>query len=202
MIQPPTDSLRCDSLRCRPIITALLVGLMMLIPLAMTPARAQDEPTPITEHPGFVNLGAGSVFDADRLKVHVSIKDAMLRLVAAASRENEPELAKMMEGLRAVEVRVFEVTEDSATTVGATIRETANRLKKRGWDPAVEIRMEDKQGFLYFRFEDERTVGLAGMFVETGGEAMFVNIVGDIDPTLVGKLAARFNISVLGEVLP
>lgn len=165
-------------------------------------AWGQDGTPPIGDHPGFVALGDGSVFDADRLKVHVSIKDAMLRLVAAASKESEPELAQMIEGLRAIEVRVFEVTDDSAATVRTTIAETANRLKKRGWDPAVDIRMDNKQGFLYFRFDGDRPVGLAGMFVEAGGEAMFVNIVGEIDPTLVGKLAARFNLTVLGEVLP
>ncbi|RMH16664.1 MAG: DUF4252 domain-containing protein [Acidobacteria bacterium] len=173
--------------------------------LALAPASAAAPAEPgITTHPGYVELGPGSIFDRQELKVHLSISKAMLELVAAAAAENEPELAAMIAGLEGIEVRVFEVAPETEPAVSRTIRDTARRLRRQGWDAAIDLRLEDNQGFLYFRFGDDRRrpVGLAGMFVEDGGEAVFVNIVGEIDPALVGRLAARFNLSLLGDALP
>lgn len=181
----------------------LLAGLAAVV-LVPSGLAQNDTEAKLVGHPGYVDLGNDSLFRNEDLKVHVSIKDAMLRLVAAAARESEPELAEMMAGLLAIEVRAFDADADNHTSVTRTMKETATRLKRNGWDPAVDIRLDDAQGFLYFRFDGDTPVGLAGMFLEDGGEAVFLNIVGTIDPTLVGRLAAKFNISLLGEdgILP
>lgn len=177
----------------------LLLLVLAALTLAPTGLAQTDAEAALARHPGFVDLDDDSLFRNEDLKIHVSIKDAMLRLVAAAARESEPELAEMMAGLLAIEVRAFDADAQNRTSVTRTMKQTAESLKRDGWDPAVDIRLDDAQGFLYFRFDGDTPVGLAGMFLEDEGEAVFLNIVGTIDPTLVGRLAAKFNISLLGE---
>lgn len=179
-----------------------LVGAVVLTAgLAAGTILAQPAERDLSDHPGYVALGTSSVFDDEHLKVHVSVKDAMLKLVAAAAEESEPELASMIAGLEAIEVRAFDVASAGDNAVRDTIVDTAKRLRSSGWDAAVDVRLEGSAGFLYFRFDDDRPIGLAAMFLEDGGEAVFVNIVGRIDPALLGRLAARFNLTVLGQAL-
>jgi len=168
---------------------------------ATTEAKPDPEATPLLEHPGYVAFATDGLFSKRAIKVHISIKDAMLRLVAAATRESEPDLAAMIGGLRAIEVVVYRVDEgEGRDRVHEVIETTAARLKNAGWEPAIDIRLEGSGGFLYFRFgSGEHPVGLAGIFLD-GAECVFLNIVGTIDPELLGRLATRFNISLLEEL--
>ena len=47
---------------------------------------------------------------------------------------------------------------------------------------------------------EEKVVGMVVMVVEDRGEAVFVNIVGEIDFNSLGKLGATFNIPHLDEI--
>ncbi len=163
--------------------------------------RASTDSVAVEDHPGFVAFATDDLLADNELKVHISIKDAMLRMVAAATRESEPDLANMIRDLRAIEVVVYEIEgSQERGHVRSTISKTSSRLKRAGWEPAIDIRLEDSGGFLYFRFLDgDHPVGLAGIFLD-GDEAVFINIVGMVDPALLGRLAARFNISLLDEL--
>lgn len=185
-------------------LLAALLPLAFTLPLlAQAPtARRPEVEKPVTEHPGFVTFDdVERLFGDDALEIHISVKDAMLRLVAAATRQSEPDLAQMIGGLRAIEVMVYNIDDQGGRSrVRQAITDTAGRLRRAGWEPAIDIRLEDSGGFLYFRFQQsDNPVGLAGIFLD-GKEAVFINIVGTIDPALLGRLAARFNISLLDEL--
>ena len=53
---------------------------------------------------------------------------------------------------------------------------------------------------IYIKMEGSRVVGLTVMAVEKKNEAVFVNIVGDIDIDSIGKLGGKFNIPKLDSI--
>lgn len=195
------DCLIRSSLRYAAALVLLGAPLASLAQSATQQKGRSATDVPVEKHPGFVAFATEDLLADNELKVHISIKDAMLRMVAAATRESEPDLANMIRDLRAIEVVVYEIEDTQKRGhVRTTISTTSERLKRAGWEPAIDIRLEDSGGFLYFRFLDsDLPVGLAGIFLD-GDEAVFINIVGMVDPALLGRLAARFNISLLDEL--
>lgn len=163
------------------------------------PAAAQ---TDLTGDPGFVDFSRQPLFDDDALAIHVSVKDPMIQLVAEATRESDPELAEVLKQLKAVEVHVFDVKEGESDAVRGDISRQAKELQKQGWTEAVSIRLRDARGNVFLRFEGKVPVGLAALYHDgKSHEAVFVNIVGRIEPAQIGRLAAKFELGLLSEAV-
>lgn len=170
------------------IVTSLLV-------LTWTAAAQED----LTDHPGFVDFSKLDLFGEDEMAVNVSVKDPMLKLVAEVTRGSDPDLADMLGRLRLIEVRVYEATDTALEVRLRKIRQIAKDLESRGWETAMTLRSGKSQGFMYLKLADGKPLGLAAAFVGEENEAVFVNIVGEIDPTQVGRLAAKFSLDELAE---
>ncbi|MCP4655871.1 MAG: DUF4252 domain-containing protein [bacterium] len=173
-----------------------LYGLLLVLLLTGLAVVAAEED--LTRDPGFVNFSDLGLLTDDELNIHVSVKDPLLKLVAEATRENEPELADLLSQLKAIEVYVYTVNESLREAIWKEIRSKANDLEGRGWDPAITIRMRRERGYVFLNLVEGKPVGLAAMYIEDN-EAVFVNIVGSIDPTKIGRVASRFNIDLLGD---
>lgn len=178
-------------MRCRTVLSGLFLALMLT---TLAVVAAED----LTRDPGFVNFSDLGLLTDDELDIHVSVKDPLLKLVAEATRENEPELADVLVQLRAIEVYVYTVKESLREAIWKEIRGKARALEGKGWNPAITIRMRRERGYVFLKLVEGKPVGLAAMYIEDD-EAVFVNIVGSIDPTKIGRVASRFNIDLLGE---
>lgn len=162
------------------------------------PALAQED---LRRDPGFVDFSRQATLTDDDLEVHVSVKDPLIKLVAEATGESDPELAEVLRLLKAVEVHVYEVPENRRETVKKEISSLARDLEDRGWTEAIAIRVKGARGHVFLRLLDEKPMGLAAMYTGEAGEAVFVNIVGQIDAAQVGRLASRYDLHVLSKAL-
>lgn len=172
-------------------------GLLITVGLLAALAVAAQED--VTRDPGFVDFSDLSPFTEEDLEIHISVKDPLLKLVAEATRESEPELAALMAQLKLVEVYVYEVEEAQRKAVRELLGTTARQLDAKGWEPAITIYMRRDRGYVYLKLVDGKPIGLAAMYLDGDNETVFVNIVGPIDPAKVGRLAARFNLDLLGD---
>ena len=164
------------------------------------PAAEPLEAPSIEAHAGYFPLEELDVLGRDNLKVEINLHGPLLKLVAAATRKDEPEFSQLISGLEAVRVRVASVADLDFEAARGGVRRAARWLDERGWQTIVRARDEGEDFYLYLRQRgDDEIVGLAVLVLEEGGDAAVVNIIGQIDMTQLAKLGQTFNIPQLGE---
>jgi hypothetical protein len=155
-------------------------------------ARGQET---LHEEPGFVDFRAIELwFDAEPT-LEVNIKGALLRLVAEASRYEDPELADLLVKLKAIQMRGFPLRRADFEDIERHAERLSRHLEDEGWDTVMHVRDHDERVDMYLRTYRGEIAGLLVMVVEPGeNESVFVNIVGEIDPEQIGRLGRKFNL--------
>jgi len=174
----------------------LFAGIVLALFASGQPALAEED---LSKHPGFVDFGFSGLFADEDLSVHVSIKDPLLRLVSEATRDSDPDLSDMVASIKSIEVHVYDVAADRRDLVLRRIGAKADQLQAGGWDPLITVRERDSRSYVFLKRQNNVPVGLAAISVHDD-EAVFVNIVGPIDPELIGRLATKFKIEALKDV--
>ena len=70
-------------------------------------------------------------------------------------------------------------------------------LADAGWETVARVREKEEQIHVSVRMDGGAIAGIVVMAVEHGKEAVFVNIVGDIDPAQIGRIGRRFNVPAI-----
>jgi len=169
---------------------------LLLLLLAGT-AYAQDR---LERDPGYVDFGSLNASFSGEPTLEVNVKGGLLKLVAEASRFEDPELASLLRKLKAIQVRGFRV--DGAQFDGAARQATsiARKLESRGWDTVIRVREYNEHVDMYVKVVDDAIAGLVVMVVGNGDDdTIFLNIVGEIDPEEVGRIGRKFNIGKLND---
>jgi hypothetical protein len=74
-------------------------------------------------------------------------------------------------------------------------------LKNSNWERIVRVREKGEDMSIYLKTDKNSKInGLVVAGVEGDGQAVFVNIVGDIDLEAIGRLSDKFDIPSLDEV--
>ena len=163
-----------------------------LLAVLAAPLRAQDA---IERDPGYVDIDALSAWFDEMPTVEVNIKGALLRMAAAATRNEDPVLADMLTKLRAIQVRTFKYRPSLHAQLTSRTDGLSRRLKSEGWDAIVRVREEGESVDMFLRSRGDRVQGMMVSVVSPDEEeVVFINIVGDIDPEEVGRLGSRFDI--------
>lgn len=186
---------------------ALLAALAIAGPLiAQAPKRAEPAPPKaqsltadplLSGEPGYVDVAAFDVVSADDLEMHVSVKGPLLQLVANASRDEDPDLAKALAALAGIEVRVYSVAEKRRSRVRGGLEHLADRLTDSGWSAAITVQVAREHGYAMLRMVDGEPLGLVAFYLTEDNQAIFVNIVGRIDTATVGQLARKYDLDLL-----
>jgi hypothetical protein len=128
-----------------------------------------------------------------RPTVEITLNPAMLGFVAAATRDSDPGTADLLSGLEGITVHVYEGVGDAQPAVLQFIEHTAALLEGDGWQRAVTVQDGDDHVRVYMRAGDGEqagsVTGLTVMVADGGGDAVFVNVAGTIDPTKLGQIA-------------
>ena len=174
----------------------LCCGLVMLI--AASAAWAQDD---LESDPGYVNLDQFEGWFDEEPSIIVNIKGALLKLVAEASRYEDPDLADLLHKLKAVQVRGYDLDWADAKEVGRRANVFSKSLEAEGWDIVVRVRDDEEHVHVYVRVNDEVIAGMMVMVISSDdGETYFLNIVGDIHPEQIGRIGRRFDIEPLDDM--
>lgn len=172
----------------------VLVGLMSLMCLVKT-SYAQD----LNDDPGYLDLqDVEEWFDGEPW-LEVNIKGALLKLVAEASRYEDPELTDLLYKLKAIQVRGYPLSYSSYDDIENRTADLARRLENQGWDTVARVRDRDERVDIYVKVHNNVIAGMIVMVLEPGSDdgSVFVNIVGEIQPEQIGRIGSRFNIGPL-----
>ena len=174
--------------------TRILLGGILFAALALCwAAEIQADPSDkYKKHPGYVDFEAMGVFGELEATVEVFLKGPLLQMAIGATGNDEPGIAEALKNIIYVHVQVFE--DKIGPEVGAKTKELAKQLDAKGWEVVVRVRERDQQVYVYMLpSKDEELVrGLVVMVVEDEDEAVFVNIVGDMDPREIGRISGAF----------
>lgn len=166
-------------------------------------APSRQAPPPMETLPGYFDFDALDLLSRDELEVHISVKGALLQLVAKASND-DPELSGLLDLLRGIDVRVYDISEERRPEVNHILDRTAAALGTEGWQPAITVRVQRDHGYAFLRYvgNDRASlpVGLAAMYLTDGNQVVFVNIVGQLDTATIASLARRFDLDLLAVV--
>jgi len=159
---------------------------------------AQNE---YSKEPGYFDFGDLTVFEKGDGVTEVFLESNIIKMVASATEEQEPELSLMLYGLKLIKVNVFEVSNKNEKGIRERIDETDKKLVSQKWDRIVRTREGKEAVNVYIKTLDKSNI--SGLVVTTVGnddQAVFVNIVGNIDLKKIGKLGAKFDIPTLDKI--
>lgn len=140
------------------------------------------------------------LFPRDRLAVEVNLEGPLLRLVAAATREEDPEFAELVSGLQAIRVRIAHLEASDAEGARNKLRGAADLLERRAWQPVVRITDEGDDVYIYLAERDGEIAGLTVLFLDAPEQAGYVEIIGRIDPQQLGKIGSHFDLPQLEKI--
>ena len=173
-------------------ISLLAVFLFTLI------VNAQDDNDYVNE-PGYADFGALISFYKGDDVTEVFLDEHILKMMSKLSGENDPEMKKLLTGLKLVRVYSFEVPKESRLKLKNKIGEIDKKLLKEKWYRIIKIKEKNGYTNVYLKSsaDENNVVGLAVVSLDSNGEASFINIVGNINLDNLGKLSDKFNIPMI-----
>ena len=170
-------------------MTKLLTGLFCT--LLSLPAMAQEDE--LKDLPGYVDFGdLASLYGEP--KIIINLGGSMLDFIWRVSESESPETADMISKLKGVRVKIFEI--DSNTEASkAQFNKVKGNLKSAGWEPIVQINEDDEQVLIYMKMQDGNMEGITVMVIDDE-EAVFINIIGQLNPAELGKVMKVLDVDI------
>lgn len=135
--------------------------------------------------------------------VEVNLSHSMLKFAARLTAHQEPETAELIRNLKSIRVNVVGMDESNRTATLEKIEAVRQKLESQGWTKMVTVRDEeggDNVNVHVLQRDEENIGGLVVTVIDRKGEAVFVNIVGNINADQIAKIADKFDIEPLKKV--
>lgn len=171
--------------------------------LAAAHSQTATAQADLRKDPGYLDLASVEEWFDTEPWLEINIKGALLSLITEASKaEEDPELTSILSKLKAIEVRGYPLKAAMLDDVDRRTRQLAKRLETQGWETVVRVRENEERAYIYLKSDGKTIAGLVVMVLDPSDDdgAIFVNIVGDIDPQQIGRIGQKFNINPLTDL--
>jgi hypothetical protein len=171
------------------IMSKLATGVITML-LALSAVAQEDE---LKTMPGYVAFESLDEVYGEP-KVRVNVGGFLLSLMSKAAK-NDPEAAAVLEGLEGVRINVYSTGGEVAPAIDQ-LQNAKNMLSNQNWEPIIQVN-EDRQNVqVFIKANGEGVQGLTVMAVDAD-DAVFVNILGSIDPENLGAIMDQFDVDLL-----
>ena len=167
----------------------LAVGVMMVL-LAMSAMAEEDE---LKTLPGYVKFESLDEVYGEP-KVRVNVGGFLLSLMSKAAK-NDPEAAAVLEGLEGVRINVYS-TEGAVAPAIYELQNVKNLLFSQKWEPSVQVNEDGENAQVFIKADREGVQGVTVMAVDEE-DAVFVHILGFLDPKHLGTIMDQFDVDLL-----
>jgi hypothetical protein len=172
-----------------------IVGIITLC-AAATLVRGADEMLP-----GQVDLGTFSPPKGDGQFVEVNIPNDVIALAARLVEKDQPEVAKILNGLKLVRVDVIGLDDENRAELQKRAQQLRTDLAGKGWERIVTAQQKGQDVSVYLKIADKGAIqGLAAVVIDGKEHAVFANVVGDIKPEQLAMLGDKFHIDPLKQI--
>jgi len=133
-------------------------------------------------------------------KVEINLNKNLLSMAGVFAAKDDPDSAEMLKNIDKITVRVYP-TKGKPQPAMKVIDEVTKSIRKAHWDPIVSVNDNGQKVRIFAKTTDNKMDGMVVMVVDNNneGEAVFINIVGQIDPQKLSELTQKFNVSIPQE---
>ncbi len=151
--------------------------------------------------PGQVDFGAFSPPSGDGEFVEVNLPPSLISLAASLVEKDEPDVAKLLNGLKRVRVNVIGLDENNRAEIQKRAQKVRHDLTSKGWERIVAAQEKGQDVGIYLKMTDKGAVqGLVALVMDGKEHAVFVNIVGEIKPEQVSMLGEKLHLDPLKSI--
>jgi Domain of unknown function (DUF4252) len=139
----------------------------------------------------------------DGKHVQINIPTGLLKFAAKIAAVKEPEAAAVIGNLQQVRVNVVSLDDKNRQSTTEQIASIRKKLTSQGWLQIVSVREQeggDNVDVHVKQNSDDSIGGIVVTVLDGNGEAVFVNVVGNITAEQLGQVAEKFDIDPLRKV--
>ena len=159
--------------------------------LLTVPVMAQEDE--LKNLAGYVDFGDLSATYGEP-KITINLGGTMLNFVSMMSSSESPETSEMISKLKGIRVQIYSLDEN-VDAARDQFGKTKSALKSSGWEPIVQVNEDDEQVLVYMKMEEGNMEGMTVMVVDDE-EAVFVNVIGQLNPAELGRVMESFDVNV------
>lgn len=154
------------------------------------------------DEPGYVDIGA-FLPAAKGEFVEVNLSSALIKFATRLAKTQEPEVADLLGNLKSVRVNVVRMDDNNRADTLGKIEAVRRQLEGSGWAKVVTVREPGSGENVDVHVKqqsDDIIQGLVVTVISRKGEAVFVNIVGNISADKISQVAEKFNLEPLRKL--
>ncbi len=145
--------------------------------------------------PGYVSF-ENLEHEYGEARVSINLNSTMLTFMSKLSGDDET--GELLGKLKAVKVHVYDIADNDEPAL-ELISRTVEKISTDNWMPVVTVNEPDEKIRIFSKITGDVMDGLVVMAINDdfdGREAVFINIVGEIDPAQLGKVTDSLNIKI------
>ena len=133
-------------------------------------------------------------------KVEINLSASLMSMIGSFAKNDDPEVAEILSNLEFIKVRVYNLN-GKVEKASTTIDTVSTKLRAENWETLVTVNdNEQNQKVRIFSKTTNNVIdGIVVMVVspqKEAGEAVFINIVGEIDPNKIAKITDNLDIDI------
>jgi len=133
-------------------------------------------------------------------KVEINLSASLMKMIGSFADEEDEDVANMLSSLESIKVRVYNLSGE-LEKANSTVDKVSSDLKADNWETLVTVNdnEENQKVRIFSKSTDEVIDGVVVMVVspeKDAGEAVFINIVGHIDPNNIAKVTESLDIDI------
>ena len=146
-------------------------------------------------HPGYYPIEAMGLFAGDELEVNIDLQGAVLQVAAGAMQQEgeDADISQLVSSLERVRVQVGSPKGIDPAAVAESFGDAVKTMESSGWNRILSVLEDDQQVYLFARENAGTIVGLTALVNDEGDELVLANVVGSIDPVLLGRVIAKLD---------
>lgn len=185
-----------------PIFTSSRRAILMTVLCAMIlfgmALQGADLDTFYADELGYVPIDKLAPFEYEDVMSEIVLKSSLIKMIATLTPQEEKDFKDMMRLLKLIRVVVFDVNETNVERMEENAVTIIDYLDDHAWERIVFHKEEGENVGIYIRTVNEDTInGLALVVREKGDKMVLINIVGEINLNMLGRLGSRFDIPQL-----
>lgn len=153
--------------------------------------------------PGYVDFGKFLPPSNGGDFVEVNIKENLLAFAATIAQHHEPDAAALLRDLKSVRVNVVGLNDDNRVDLAARVTKVRTELEAQGWEKIVVAKQKNEDVNVFVKTGSGAAIeGVVVTVLSDNKEAVFVNIVGKLDPEKIAQLGQKLGIDPLKKIHP
>ena len=152
---------------------------------------------------GYYPVEELGILDPGALEVDINLEGTTLQIAAGAMQDQDPQLRKLVSNLTRVRVQVGSAQGLDGGLVSQRIDDAVAQLEAKGWARIISVEDGGEKVYVYSIDVGDGTIAGLTALVNAGDEEIVVaNIVGSIDPVLLGSAMSKMHTMDLSQFMP